>query len=51
MSGVAWFLVALSLSLASTHGTWGLSLTVGLAFAVDSTTATILLPGTALRAY
>ena len=39
MAGVAWFLFALSLALASMHGSWGLALTVGLGLALASTAA------------
>jgi methyl-accepting chemotaxis protein len=47
MTGVAWSLFALSLSLASTYGTWGLALSAGLGLALASTAATVLLPGSA----
>src|SRR3984957_3941322 len=45
MTGVAWFLFALSLALASTYGTWVLALTIGLTLALASTAAMVFLPG------
>lgn len=44
MLGVVWTLFVLSLALASSYDTWVLALTVGLAFALASTAAAVLLP-------
>jgi methyl-accepting chemotaxis protein len=44
MLAVIWAMFVLSLGLASSFGTWGLALSVGLGFALASTAAAILLP-------
>ena len=44
MTGVAWFLFVISLSLASMHDTWLLALSLGLGLAVASSGAAVLLP-------
>jgi methyl-accepting chemotaxis protein len=44
MLGVVWFLLVWSLAIAPIHNTWGLTLTVGMGFALAATAAIVLAP-------